>query len=126
MAQVRVKEITFGNPMKSIVKFPDHYVAVTAVVKKTNCVQDADGRYMVKAGTCLVDGLTNGGGTNGATPCAVGSTTFDSVVMNDEYLAPGEDFVNVTILVHGFVRKTALVKVGETVPTSGNGMIRVM
>ena len=125
MSMVRVKETAFGNPMKSIVKFPDHYVATTARIKKLNCVQDDSGRYLIKAGTCLKDGLTNGGGEAGATPCTA-SDTFDSIVMNDEYLAPGEEFVNVTILIHGFVRKGAIVKVNDTVPTPSNSMIIVM
>lgn len=128
MAYTRVKETTFGNPIKSIVKFPDHYVATTAIIKKTKAVQDAEGRYYIPAGTCLKDGLTNGNTTTGASPCAKDSgdnsiDKFDSVVMNDEYFATGEDTVNVTILIHGFVRKKALVKVKETVPESNNAMI---
>lgn len=129
MANVRVKETTFGNPMKSIVKFPDHYVATTAIIKKTNAKQDDDGRYYIPAGTCLKDGITNGNKTTGASPCAKSSTTveqFDSVVMNDEYFSAGEEEITVTILIHGFVRKNALVKVSDEVPTPANGMIMVL
>lgn len=101
MANVRVKETTFGNPIKSIVKFPDHYVNITAVLPASAATTDADGRKVIKAGTAV---------TLGETPavCATGGT-FDGVVFNDEYVAVGEENVTVTVLIHGFVRKSAMI-----------------
>lgn len=115
MAQIRVKETTFGNPIKSIVKFTDHYVCITAVLPATAATTDADGRKVIKAGTAV---------TLGETPavCSVGGQ-FDGVVFNDEYVAIGEDKVNVTVLVHGFVRKKAMV---DTTATSKNAMIMLV
>ena len=115
MALTRVKETTFGNPIKSIVKFPDHYVNITAVLPASAATTDADGRKVIKAGTAV---------TLGDTPavCAVGGQ-FDGVVFNDEYVATGEETVNVTVLVHGFVRKQAMV---DKTAKSKNGMIMLV
>ena len=101
MAYTRVKETTFGNPIKSIVKFPDHYVNITAVLPASAATTDADGKKVIKAGTAV---------TLGATPavCAKGGQ-FD-----------GEENVNVTVLIHGFVRKQAMV---DQTATSKNSMI---
>lgn len=115
MAHVRVKETTFGNPIKSIVKFPDHYVNITAVLPASAAITDADGRKVIKAGTAV---------TLGETPavCATGGK-FDGVVFNDEYVANGEEKVNVTVLIHGFVRKQAMV---DQTATSNSGMIMLV
>lgn len=115
MSHIRVKETTFGNPIKSIVKFPDHYVNITAVLPASAATTDADGRKVIKAGTAV---------TLGATPavCAKGGK-FDGVVFNDEYVAVGEEQVTVTVLVHGFVRKQAMV---DTTATSNTAMIMLV
>lgn len=115
MAHVRTKETTFGNPIKSIVKFPDHYVNITAVLPASAATTDADGKKVIKAGTAV---------TLGETPavCATGGK-FDGVVFNDEYVANGEETVNVTVLVHGFVRKSAMV---DKTATSNNAMIMLV
>lgn len=115
MANVRVKETVFGNPIKSIVKFPDHYVNITAVLPASAATTDADGRKVIKAGTAV---------TLGASPavCATGGK-FDGVVFNDEYVAHGEENVTVTVLIHGFVRKQAMV---DQTATSNNGMIMLV
>ena len=115
MANVRTKEMTFGNPIKSIVKFPDHYVNITAVLPASAATTDADGRKVIKAGTAV---------TLGSTPavCEKGGQ-FDGVVFNDEYVANGEENVNVTVLVHGFVRKGAMI---DNTATSKNAMIMLV
>lgn len=115
MAHIRVNETTFGNPIKSIVKFPDHYVNVTAVLPASAATTDADGRKVIKAGTAV---------TLGDTPavCATGGQ-FDGVVFNDEYVATGEENVTVTVLIHGFVRKAAMV---DKTAKSKNGMIMLV
>lgn len=115
MALTRVKETTFGNPIKSIVKFPDHYVCITAVLPATAATTDADGRKVIKAGTAV---------TLGQIPAVVQTGgQFDGVVFNDEYVANGEDMVNVTVLIHGFVRKKAMV---DQTATSKNAMIMLV
>lgn len=115
MANVRVKETVFGNPIKSIVKFPDHYVNTTAVLPASAATTDADGKKVIKAGTAV---------TLGETPavCATGGK-FDGVVFNDEYVAFGEEQVTVTVLIHGFVRKQAMV---DQTATSNNSMIMLV
>lgn len=115
MSNVRVKETIFGNSIKSIVKFPDHYVNTTAVLPASAATTDGDGRKVIKAGTAV---------TLGASPavCATGGK-FDGVVFNDEYVAPGEENVTVTVLIHGFVRKQAMV---DKTATSNNGMIMLV
>ena len=115
MAHVRVKETTFGNPIKSIVKFPDHYVNITAVLPASAATTDADGKKVIKAGTAVTLG-------DAPAVCAVGGQ-FDGVVFNDEYVAHGEENVNVTVLVHGFVRKQAMV---DQTATSKNAMIMLV
>ena len=114
MSHVRVKETTFGNPIKSIVKFPDHYVNITAVLP-ASAATEVDGKKVIKAGTAV---------TLGETPavCSVGGQ-FDGVVFNDEYVANGEETVNVTVLVHGFVRKGAMV---DQTAKSRNAMIMLV
>ena len=115
MAHVRVKETTFGNPIKSIVKFPDHYVNIPAVLPASAATTDADGRKVIKAGTAVVLGETT-------QVCPTGGQ-FDGVVFNDEYVAYGEENVNVTVLVHGFVRKQAMV---DSTATSKTDMIMLV
>lgn len=115
MPNVRVKETTFGNPIKSIVKFPDHYVNTTVVLPASAATTDSDGRKVIKAGTAV---------TLGETPavCATGGK-FDGVVFSDEYVATGEENVTVTVLIHGFVRKNAMV---DKTATSNNGLIMLV
>lgn len=115
MSLVRCKETNFGNPIKSIVKFPDHYVCTTATLPASAATTDADGKKVIKAGTAV---------TLGSTPavCTTGGK-FDGVVFNDEFVAPGEDKVNVTVLIHGFVRKKAMV---DQTATSQNAMIMLV
>ena len=115
MAHVRCKETTFGNPIKSIVKFPDHYVCTTAILPASAATTDADGKKVIKAGTAV---------TLGKTPAVVETGgQFDAVVFNDEYVANGEDKVNMTVLIHGFVRKKAMV---DQTATSKNAMIMLV
>lgn len=128
MSYVRVQEQTFNNPMKSIVAIPDHYVAITGKMAASQC-QTVDGKKVIAAGTC-VKGLAT---RNNLTAVTDATQKFEGVVVNTEELAPGETEVNVTVLVHGFVRGGALVKVKESasvstlkVPVSGNNMIIVL
>lgn len=128
MSYVRVQESTFNNPMKSIVAIPDHYVAITGKMAATHAV-NVDGVKTIKAGTC-VKGLAT---RNNLTPVSDATDKFEGVVFHDETVAPGETEVNVTILIHGFVRGGALVKVKQsssvatpTVPVSGTDLIVVL
>lgn len=50
-------EKNYLNPQKSIIKFPDHYVAIAVTVDDTGLVADAEGKKIVKAGQIV------GGGT---------------------------------------------------------------
>ena len=115
MSYVRVTEKTFANPIKSIVKIPDHYVNITAVLPASAATVDADGKKVIKAGTAV---------TLGDTPavCATGGK-FDGVVFNDEYVLNGEETVNVTVLVHGFVRKSAMI---DKTATSNSALIMLV
>lgn len=118
MALINVQETNFSNPMKKIFKFPDHYVAITALFPAKNAVDlgRADGRKGIKAGTVVKGALTNpkalqavAAGTSSA------GTTFDGVVVNDEVAPFGtnvssssNEYILVTVCIHGFLRKGAL------------------
>lgn len=128
MSYVRVKEQTFGNPMKSIVAFPDHYVNIVVSMQATDATT-RDGVKVIPAGTCVKFGEDK----STATPIGNATEKFDAVVFADAEVADGETKVNVTVLVHGFVRKGAIVKVKTsstestlTIPTSANNMIMVI
>ena len=90
---------------------------------------NVDGVKTIKAGTC-VKGLAT---RNNLTPVSDATDKFEGIVFHDETVAPGETEVNVTILIHGFVRGGALVKVKQsssvatpTVPVSGTDLIVVL
>ncbi len=115
MALVRVKETQYGNTVKSIVKFPDHYVNTTAKIAAT-AAETVDGKKIIRAGTPVT--LLNGV----AAKCTT-KGQFDGVVFNTEEVAEGETLVNITVLIHGFVRKNALT---DNTATSKNPMIVVL
>lgn len=96
----------YGNSLKSIVKFPDHYVNVDVTVSATGVTADADGKKIVPAGTIL--------GTSGANPILSDRTQTAKDVNNadDGAKAEGVLFTDVDVtygdapgamLIHGFV-----------------------
>ena len=128
MANVRVTESSFVNRKKNIVAIPDHYVALPAQIAATNAVTE-DGKKIIKAGTCVTNASSLTGRQTGLTPCAAGTMTFDGVIFNDVEVLTGETTVNVTVLIHGFVKYAALkpvvIATVPTVPTSKTDLIFV-
>lgn len=96
-------------PEKSFLAFPDHYVNVVGKmaysVLKTYTTTDPAGNKALLAGQVVA--LAEDG-----TITKSASTTGNAVVFNtvklDDYDEDTDDFVNVTVLVHGFVRKDRL------------------
>lgn len=130
MAYVNVKQTIFNNTMKNIVAIPDHYVALTAVIKASNAIT-RDGKKVIPAGLCVSDALT--ARATGLTPTVdTAGKTFNGVIFNDEEVPAGygnDDLVNVTVLVHGFVNKNQLVgSTGATITTAtcNNDLIVVL
>lgn len=131
MSLVRVYEQTFQNGIKSITAIPDHYVVLPGRIAASNAVT-VDGKSVIPAGMC-VSNATSGGRASGLTPLATAATKFDGVIVNTEEVVANEDYVNVSVLVHGFVRSGALYKVATSAtvatliaPSSNTDLIMVL
>lgn len=103
---MKFTQTDYGNK-KEILKFPDHYVAISVTVDDTG-VAAIDGKKIVPAGTIV------GGGTL-ADPSAkvkkANSATAEGVLMNDVDVtygsAPG------AMIIHGFIDQTKLPEVPD-------------
>ncbi|HIW31293.1 MAG TPA: hypothetical protein IAA29_00750 [Candidatus Paenibacillus intestinavium] len=98
---MKVTETKYGNK-KQIVKFPDHYVAISVTVDDTGVVA-VDGKKIVPAGTII------GGGTLADPSVLVteaNDETAEGVLFNDVDVtygpAPG------AMIIHGFIDLTKL------------------
>ena len=100
-------------PEKTFLAFPDHYVNVTAKIEysvlKTFTTTDPAGNKALLAGQVVAladDGIVtkSAAAASSATGNAI---VFNTVKLND-YTENTDDYVNVTVLVHGFVRKDRL------------------
>jgi len=101
-------ETNYLNPQKSIVKFPDHYVAIAVTVDDTGVVANADGKKIVKAGTIVGGGVLaddtkkvtkkNGAGATGEAGSAVDA---EGVLFHDVDVTYGPN--SGAMLIHGFV-----------------------
>lgn len=108
MALINVKEKNLINNTRKIYKYPDHYVNVTGLIKVSALTDaiftDEENRKYVPQGTCLKGGLS----VSGRQSLTVATTDFDCVVVNSEYVRPGDTEVLVTVCIHGFLRKQVL------------------
>lgn len=113
-------ETQYLNNQKSIVKFPDSYVAMAVMVEDAGVVADAEGKKIVKAGTII-------GGTGGAnaifanltvkatvhniqaavTGAAGAGVDAEGVLMSDVDVTYGD--ASGSMLIHGFVDLNKLV-----------------
>lgn len=129
MSYVNVKETKFVNNTRKIYKYPDHYVNVTGLIKVSalsdSLFTDEDGRKYVPQGTCLVGGLSVAGRQALSLPDS-SAKKFDCVVVNTEYVRPGDTELLVTVCIHGFLRKQVLEAANGTGLTCSNSMIAVM
>ena len=109
MPKLRGKKIL--APEKQILAFPDHYVtlpgkiAIADLKSSAKADTDFDGAKTLKKGVVVkMDG-------DGVVTVA-GSSEGNGIVFNtikaDDYDADTDPFVNVAVLVHGFVRKDRL------------------
>ena len=107
MPKLNTKKIL--APEKSILAFPDHYVAITGKIAysvlKTFSTTDPAGNTALVAGQVVA--LAEDG-----TITKSASETGNAIVFNtvklDDYDEDTDTNVNVTVLVHGFVRKDRL------------------
>lgn len=100
---MQYEETTYGNPQKTITKFPDHYVNLAVTVSDAGVAANSDGKKIVPAGTIIGGGFlasesvlavkTNGVGAEGV-------LFYDVDVTRGP--APG------AALIHGFVALDAL------------------
>ena len=109
MPNVRTTQIL--APEKSILAFPDHYVNVTGKISYANLASmakadtDFGGANTLKKGTvvCIADD-----GAITAAESAKGNGVVFNTVKRDDYTCGVDEYINVTVLVHGFVRKDRL------------------
>lgn len=121
----RVKETSYLMPITSVSAIPNHYVNLTANISATHAVTE-NGRTFIPAGLCVSNATTLDGREN-LSPITAAATAFDGIIFTDYEVAPGETAVNVTVMVHGFAKYSALRKVADTVPTtSKNAMLLVI
>lgn len=96
-------------PEKTFLAFPDHYVNVTAKIEyselKTFTTTDPAGNKALLAGQVVA--LADDGTVTKSTKATGNAIVFNTVRL-DDYTENTDDYVNVTVLVHGFVRKDRL------------------
>lgn len=93
---MQLKKTVFGEPPKSFLAIPDHYVAVTGLYQ-------AKKSEVLTAGTVV--NITEAGVVTKATTQNGNGIVFNDTEATNE--TNGEK-VNVTVLIHGFVRKSRL------------------
>lgn len=112
MPKLRSKKIL--APEKQILAFPDHYVNLPGKIAyaalKAAAAVDADfeGAKTLKKGT-VVKLDADGNVTIPETETADGNGIVFNTIKLDDYDADTDPYINVAVLVHGFVRKDRLV-----------------
>lgn len=110
MPKLRGKKIL--APEKEILAFPDHYVTLPGKIAiadlKSSAAEDADfeGAKTLKKGTVV---KMDGDGKVTVASAADGNGIVFNTIKADDYDADTDPYVNVAVLVHGFVRKDRLV-----------------
>lgn len=127
---VRVEKSNFNFNSYNVTAIPDHYVALPAQISATHAIEE-DGRKVIKGGLCVIDATDNDKRKTGVTPLAAPAEgaelgKFNGVVFTDVEVPYGETMVNVPLLLHGFVKEAALVKVGNAIPESATDAIIVV
>ena len=109
MPKLRGKKIL--APEKQILAFPDHYVtlpgkiAIADLKSSAKADTDFDGAKTLKKG--VVVKMDADGNVQVATAVDGNGIVFNTIKA-DDYDADTDPFVNVAVLVHGFVRKDRL------------------
>ena len=110
MPKLRGKKIL--APEKQILAFPDHYVtlpgriAIADLKSSAKADTDFDGAKTLKKG--VVVKMDADGNVQVAT-AADGNGIVFNTIKADDYDADTDPYVNVAVLVHGFVRKDRLI-----------------
>ena len=110
MPKLRGKKIL--APEKQILAFPDHYVtlpgkiAIADLKSSAKADADFDGALTLKKG--VVVKMDADGQVKVATTADGNGIVFNTIKA-DDYDADTDPYVNVAVLVHGFVRKDRLV-----------------
>lgn len=118
MPKLRSKKVL--APEKQILAFPDHYVtlpgkiAYAALAAAAAADDDFDGAKTLKKGTIVqmdADGnVTIPAAASGPdAAAATGNGVVFNTIKLDDYDEDTDPYVNVAVLVHGFVRKDRLV-----------------
>lgn len=116
MPKLRSKKIL--APEKQILAFPDHYVTlpgkITFAALKAAATADADfeGAKTLKKGTVVkmdADGNVTIATKGAEAAAGDGNGIVFNTIKLDDYDADTDPYVNVAVLVHGFVRKDRLV-----------------
>ena len=110
MPKLRGKKIL--APEKQILAFPDHYVtlpgkiAIADLKSSAKADADFDGALTLKKGVVV---KMDADGQVKVASAADGNGIVFNTIKADDYDADTDPFVNVAVLVHGFVRKDRLV-----------------
>lgn len=118
MPKLRSKKVL--APEKQILAFPDHYVtlpgkiAYAALAAAAAADDDFDGAKTLKKGTIVqmdADGnVTIPAAASGPdAAAATGNGVVFNTIKLDDYDEDTDSYINVAVLVHGFVRKDRLV-----------------
>ena len=109
MPKLRGKKIL--APEKEILAFPDHYVtlpgkiAIAALKQAAKADTDFDGAKTLKKGVVV---KMDGDGNVTIPTDATGNGIVFNTIKLDDYDEGTDPYVNVAVLVHGFVRKDRL------------------
>ena len=109
MPKLRGKKIL--APEKQILAFPDHYVtlpgkiAIAVLKEAAKADADFDGAKTLKKGVVV---KMDGDGVVTVAGAGEGNGIVFNTIKADDYDADTDPYVNVAVLVHGFVRKDRL------------------
>lgn len=101
-------ETNYGPLSKNILKFPDHYIAVSRTVSDAGVAANADGKKMVPAGSLL-----GGGFLADETVAAIieNDATVEGVLLEDLDVTYGP--ASAAIVIHGFIDLNKLPQVPD-------------
>lgn len=98
---MKLKKTVYGEPAKTFLAIPDHYVNVTGLYNATTVGE------ILKAGTVV--NITPAGVVTKAVAGASGAPgNGNGIVFNDTVASDVAEKVNVTVLIHGFIRPSRL------------------
>lgn len=99
-------ETTYGALSKNILKYPDHYVAISRTVSDVGITANADGKTIMPAGSVLGGGFL----VDETVPAVIkNDAAAEGILLEDLDLTYGP--ASAAIIIHGFIDSNKLPQV---------------